>query len=452
MILKNFVRKNLLFNTPMRFQTAQAIIKPAVSSEYAAGKYFEIHDKTGIILTLKDRKGVLNQALHVFDKHGVNLTRIESKPSKFYKEENAYDFYIDFHGKITEEPVRDTISELSKLSEHLTVCGTPSVPWFPTSLFDLDLIGKDTLCEGDGIQMVDHPGFSDKAYKERRQQIIDVALKYSMNDTAIPRIEYNKDELNVWKFVYPKLKKLYAQDACMEHNDAIEQFEKHCGFAENNIPQLEDISAYLKSKTGWRLRPVGGLLSQREFLNGLAFKVFHSTQYIRHHSKPDYTPEPDIIHELMGHAPMFANEDFADFSQMIGLASLGCPDKYLPRLATIYWFTIEFGMCLENGKKKAYGAGILSSFGELEWAFSDGPKFYPLDCEEIAENHRNFPISTVQPYYFLANSFKDVKKKMNEYQERIPKPFNCYYNEKRKTIEVDRKIIGVFKKDEGPLF
>ena len=81
---------------------------------------------------------------------------------------------------------------------------------------------------------------------------------------------------------------------------------------------------------------------------------------------------------------MFAHKDFADFSQEIGLASLGASERELARLAAIYWFTIEFGMCKENGNYKAYGAGILSSVGELEYCVSDKPKYHSLDPFEIA--------------------------------------------------------------------
>lgn len=186
---------------------------------------------------------------------------------------------------------------------------------------------------------------------------------------------------------------------------------------------MDDISSFLKSRTGWRLKPVGGLLTQREFLNGLAFKVFHSTQYIRHPSAPLYTPEPDIVHELLGHAPMFAHQEFADFSQEIGLASLGASEVEIKRLAAIYWFTIEFGMCREPDGRKAYGAGILSSVGELEYCVSDKPKFYDLDPHVIAQDHVDFPISSMQPYYFVASSFETAKRQIIDYCETIHKPF-----------------------------
>lgn len=171
-----------------------------------------------------------------------------------------------------------------------------------------------------------------------------------------------------WGLVYDKLRGYTRQFGVDAFNRTLPLMESHCGYSATNIPQLQDISDFLKSQTGFVLRPVGGLLSARDFLNGLAFRVFFSTQYIRHHTKPLYTPEPDICHELMGHAPMFADPDFADFSHEIGLASLGASDEDIKRLATVYWFSVEFGLCMQDGLRKAYGAGLLSSFGELEYA------------------------------------------------------------------------------------
>ena len=182
------------------------------------------------------------------------------------------------------------------------------------------------------------------------------------------------------------------------------------------------------------------------------YRTFFCTQYIRHHSKPLYTPEPDICHELLGHAPMFANHDFCDFSQEIGLASLGASDEDIIKLASCYWFSVEFGLCKENGDIKAYGAGLLSSFGEIEYAcqnkshHDDKPKILPWDPNVASIT--TYPITEYQPLYFLADSLQKGKHLMRKYCEELPRPFFAQYNAQTETVYIDRPVKRVMGKTE----
>ena len=123
------------------------------------------------------------------------------------------------------------------IAESVTQVGTPTVPWFPTDLSDFDHIGKRILTGGDGLVAADHPSFTDPVYKKRRFEIAEVAFAYSVNDPDIPDVEYNEDELYVWNYCYPKLKRLLRTNACEETNKTIEVMEKHVeGFGENSVP------------------------------------------------------------------------------------------------------------------------------------------------------------------------------------------------------------------------
>eukprot|EP00817_Percolomonadidae_sp_ATCC50343_P004871 CAMPEP_0117430206 /NCGR_PEP_ID=MMETSP0758-20121206/9736_1 /TAXON_ID=63605 /ORGANISM="Percolomonas cosmopolitus, Strain AE-1 (ATCC 50343)" /LENGTH=374 /DNA_ID=CAMNT_0005217975 /DNA_START=150 /DNA_END=1271 /DNA_ORIENTATION=+ len=320
-----------------------------------------------------------------------------------------------------------------RIAKTVTLLSDNTVPWFPRVIKDIDDFSTEILEYGGALDS-DHPGFSDPEYRKRREMISDIALSYKHGE-PIPRVEYTEDEVKTWGKVYEKLTELFPTHGCREVNHIFPLLEENCGYSPTNIPQLEDVSQFLQETTGFSLRPVTGLLTARDFLGGLAFRVFHSTQYIRHHSAPLYTPEPDIIHELMGHAPLLADPDFAAFSQEIGLASLGQSEEDVTKLATLYWFTVEFGLCLEGESLKAYGAGLLSSFGELEYCLSDKPKVLPLELPEASE--LEYPITEFQPTYFAAKSFKDAQIKVQDFcNNSLNRKFGVKYNPITKSVIV----------------
>lgn len=399
--------------------------------------------KTSLLLEVEDGPGSLQDILKFFWKHDVNMTRIESRPAKGYNQN--YNFYVDFDGKRGDPKVDVLLDDLKRNTLDVMILHDKKVPWFPRKIKELDRSVSQVLDAGSDLES-DHPGFNDQVYRSRRDTFAKMADAYRQGD-QIPRIEYTDDEIKTWGTVYKRMKTFWKKYACDEFNYILPLLESNCGYAENNIPQQQDISNFLKECTGFTLRPVGGLLSSRDFLNGLAFRVFFSTQYIRHHSMPLYTPEPDICHELMGHAPMFADPDFADFSHEIGLASLGASDEEIKRLATCYWFSVEFGLTKQKGEYKAYGAGLLSSFGEMEYACSNErpaggedhfPEYRKWDPFEACK--QDYPITTYQPIYYVADSLVDARERMREFCEDLKKPFHARYNPYGQTIVLDRAV------------
>merc|ERR1712179_291068 len=386
-----------------------------------------------IIYSLTEAVGALAESLKIFKKHQVNLLHIESRSSIKVP---GYEFMVELDSTTGDiEGALEDIKTHSSIFEIFTrnyKDNAEAVPWFPRRIQDLDKFANQILSYGSELDS-DHPGFTDQVYRARRKEFADIAFHYK-HGTPIPTVEYSDLEKETWGIVYTKLKALYKTHACYEHNHVFPLLEENCGYCEDDIPQLQTVSDFLKSVTGFQLRPVAGLLSSRDFLAGLAFRVFHSTQYIRHHTRPNYTPEPDICHELLGHVPLFADPAFAQFSQEIGLASLGAPDDCIEKLATCYWFTVEFGLCRQNGEIKAYGAGLLSSFGELEYALSDKPELRTFDPEKTGS--QKYPITEHQPVYFVTESFESAKQKMTDFASTIPRPFGVRYDPYTQTIEL----------------
>ncbi|XP_061611422.1 tryptophan 5-hydroxylase 1-like isoform X1 [Phyllopteryx taeniolatus] len=395
-----------------------------------------------ILFSLKNEVGGLVKALRTFQEKHVNLVHIESRKSK---RRNS-----DFEIFVACDSDHHQLRELTQLlAQHANVVEITSqshagsaaasqrpddewdVPWFPKKISDLDLCNQ-VLMYGSDLD-ADHPGFKDIVYRKRRNYFVDLARSYKHGD-PIPRADYMSEEVQTWARVFRELNKLYPSHACKEFLKNLPLLAKHCHYKEDNIPQLEDVSRFLKERSGFSVRPVSGYLSPRDFLAGLAFRVFHCTQYVRHSSDPFYTPEPDTCHELLGHVPLLAEPGFAQFSQEIGLASLGADDDAVRQLATCYFFTVEFGLCKQDGKLRAYGAGLLSSVGELKHALSGEAKIAPFDpkltCDEECV------ITAFQNVYFVADTFDDAKNKMRDFAKRIRRPFSLRYNAYTQSVDV----------------
>src|SRR4051794_12272637 len=277
--------------------------------------------------------------------------------------------------------------------------------WSPIAMFEEGQLYSPVTQGQDGKVEVhlgaDHPGFHDERYRARRNEIAAAAMAWSPGE-PVPQIGYADDENGIWSTVSRELHVKHEKYACREYLEAKERL----GLPEDRVPQLDEVTRGLAPLTGFAYHPAPGLVELREFYGSLGDGVFHSTQYVRHPSEPLYTPEPDVIHEVIGHGNMLASPRFAAIKRAAGEAAQRVvTDEALQAIADVFWFTLEFGVLWEDGELRAYGAGILSSYGEIE-EFRH-MEIRPLDFPEMTTI--DYDITKYQPVLYAAESMDHLE-------------------------------------------
>lgn len=249
------------------------------------------------------------------------------------------------------------------------------------------------------VDAVSPPAGAGAAPAERRAEIVARAAGPGREPADI---EYTAAEDATWAEVMAAL-----EPAWERHGAAVAQRGlTRLGLDRSRVPQLREVTERLAPWSGFRFEAVGGLVPKEEFFAGLAAGRFLSTQYVRPASSPLYTPEPDVIHEVIGHGHLLATEELAELHRAAGAAMVRLERPAARQfVAEVFWFSGEFGVVREQGVWKAYGAGLLSSFGELA-RFATGARIEPIDLARMGTVP--YDIDHYQPVLFGARSIEEV--------------------------------------------
>jgi phenylalanine-4-hydroxylase len=247
----------------------------------------------------------------------------------------------------------------------------------------------------------DHPGAVDAEYRRRRNALAALAMDWKP-DTPPPIAPYTEAEHEVWRIVCGELHELHQRFACAAYLEGKQRLR----LPEDRIPQLVEVNELLGPLTGFRYVPAAGLVPLLQFYGSLADGIFHSTQYVRHHSVPLYTPEPDVLHEVVGHGNCLAHDRFAALYRLAGQAARRVQtSEALEFVSKVFWFSLEFGVLREAGQVRSYGAGLLSSYGEIQQV--EQADLRRLDIGRMGV--QTYDITHYQPILFCADGFAEVE-------------------------------------------
>lgn len=248
-------------------------------------------------------------------------------------------------------------------------------------------------------------------YKERN---ITISTGYEPDLSKVPVPQYSDIEHETWAIMYKRQEEALPNHASIEYLKALKELD----LPKDRIPELKEVSQKLTEATGWKIARVEGLVPEKEFFECLAQKIFPCTDFIRKRSELDYTPSPDMFHDLFGHCPLITNKSFAEFYEYFGKAALKADRHQLTALQRIYWFTVEFGLIQNPNGIRIYGSGILSSVGEVPYSLSAKVRRHPFDFQSVVNQeyeifHMQEDLFVIESFEGLLSNFKEWCKKSN---------------------------------------
>ncbi len=253
-----------------------------------------------------------------------------------------------------------------------------------------------------------HPGLGDEGYIQRRKDLFALCRRHRLEELGPPIIRYTPEETRIWREVSPKLDELHQKHASAIYLAA----KRELTITSDEIPQLRHLSDRLGPVTNMHLVPAEGALPYRTFYQYIGKRGFPVTQFIRHGSHPEFTPEPDMIHDCLGHVPPLMNRDYAELLVLIGKAvSTTTRGEQVLALKRFSWFSIEFGLIEEVGETKVFGAGILSSTGEIPYSlFSPEVTRQPFVTDVVITT--DYDPSRMQDHLFIAPSLPFLRREL----------------------------------------
>jgi phenylalanine-4-hydroxylase len=262
-----------------------------------------------------------------------------------------------------------------------------------------------------------HPGLGDEGYIQRRRDLFALCRQHRLDQLGPPHIDYTDEETRIWRDVSPRLDELHKQHASRIYLQA----KRTLGISDQEIPQLRDLSKRLERETRMHLVPAEGPLPYRVFYTYIGERGFPVTQFIRHGSHPEFTPEPDMIHDCLGHVPPLMNQDYAELLTLIGKAASTTPNgEHVLALKRFSWFSIEFGLIEEDGQTKIFGAGILSSTGEIPNSLSSNVLRRPFVTDTVIKT--DYDPSRMQDKLFIIPSFAFLRRETEQLVKRLGIP------------------------------